>query len=84
MSNYFNSDSQNLNYNFQGGYYSYTNIFNATNSRVMGNINDNTNYSFTQNNHQFPKNNSSVSVINNNYYNTINNYNYYTILLIII
>ena len=76
MSNYFNSDSQNLNYNFQGGYYSYTNIFNATNSRVMGNINDNTNYSFTQNNHQFPKNNSSVSIINNNYYNTINNYNY--------
>ena len=76
MSNYFISDSQNLNYNFQGAYYSYTNIFNATNSRVMGNINDNTNYSFTQNNHQFPKNNSSVSIINNNYYNTINNYNY--------
>jgi len=76
MSNYFISDSQNLNYNFQGAYYSYTNIFNATNSRVMGNINDNTNYSFIQNNHQFPKNNSSVSIINNNYYNTINNYNY--------
>ena len=76
MSNYCIGDSQILNYNFQGTNYSYTNIFNGTNSRVMDNINNNTNYSFIQNNHPFTKNYSSVSVINNNYYNTINNYNY--------
>jgi hypothetical protein len=76
MNNYFISDSQNLNYSFQVANYSYSNIFNATNSRIMENKNNNTNYSFIQNNNPLPKNNSSVSVIRNNYYNTINNYNY--------
>ena len=80
MSNYFISNSPNLNLNFQGQSYSCNNIFSTQNYRPAGNIYNNLNYPPNQNVSYLPKNNSSFFYINDNNYNynnQTNNYNNY-------
>ena len=76
MKNIFIGDPHILNNNFQPSNFSYGNIFDTTNLKTMGNINNNIDYSINQNNPYLIRNNSSYFYVNNVYNNINNNPNY--------
>ena len=76
MKNIFIGDPQILKNNFQPSNFSYGNIFDTTNLKTMGNINNNIDYSINQNNPYLIRNNSSYFYVDNVYNNINNNSNY--------
>ena len=74
MKNIYIGDPQILNNTLQPSNFSYNNIFDTTNLKTMGNINNNIDYSINQNNPYLIRNNSSFFYADN-VYNNINNIN---------
>ena len=74
MKNILIGDPHILNNTLQPSNFSYGNIFDTTNLKTMGNINNNIDYSINQNNPYMIRNNSSFFYVDN-VYNNINNIN---------